>query len=44
MLASPQRTAGHLSGSDRAARCPTEETRRGATRVGQGRLAVSTSW
>jgi len=36
------RTAGHLSGSDRATRRPTEEIRRGATPVGQGRLAVST--
>ena len=36
-------TAGHLSGSDRATRCPTEgEKRRGATLVGQGRLAMST--
>src|SRR5262245_59204002 len=37
--------AGHLSGSDRATRCPTE--RRPAaerTLVGQGRLAVSTNW
>src|SRR5215510_5260625 len=32
------RTAGHLSGSDRAARCPTVETRREAMLVGQGRL------
>src|SRR6516165_813525 len=36
------RTAGHLSGSDRATRCPTGNSPpRGATPVGQGRLAVS---
>jgi hypothetical protein len=38
-----ERTAGHLSGSHRATRWPTEgEKRRGATLVGQGRLATST--
>src|SRR5215467_2715520 len=37
------RTAGHLSGSDRATRCPTgKEPAATATLVGQGRLAVST--
>src|SRR5262245_58831537 len=38
-------TAGHLSGSDRATRCPTGiKPRRGATLVGQSRLALSTNW
>jgi len=39
------KTAGHLSGSDRATYCPTGKNpaARGDL-VGQGRLAVSTSW
>src|SRR5262249_49860793 len=38
-------TEGHLSESDRATRCPTGiKPRRGATLVGQSRLAVSTNW
>ena len=37
------KTAGHLSGSDRATRCPTGNSPpHGATPVGQGCLAVST--
>src|SRR5262249_27257712 len=38
------RSAGHLSGSDRATRCPTGKgARRGATLVGQGCVALSTN-
>jgi hypothetical protein len=45
LLRPRRRTAGHLSGSDRATRCPTEGVAaREATLVGQGRLSVSTSW
>jgi tripartite-type tricarboxylate transporter receptor subunit TctC len=41
----PAGTAGHLSGSDRATRCPTEVIPAAErTLVGQGRLAVSTNW
>src|SRR5215471_11434213 len=39
------RTAGHLSGSDRATRCPTGKGNPAAERrLGQGCVALSTNW